>query len=235
VQVKIVRTVDPAFIGQMVISTNDQNPMNPRNLRSNTPEQKELQRSFDKIKPAWFYERKDGEWQSLSSSPSHPRWFRKSKYRVAGGYGRPRYRVIDNSQLAKSWYSWIGCSELVLRGGIKYFEDDSVYGLIFKRQLTTQFWDEFSTREHCAVREDFFAPGLPSPHQLLLAYTVAQYVRSQKIGWRRNRSEAIERGVKQGILQVDPQTQAVVSPRDAVDRFLAEDDEYRFWATCQTS
>ena len=35
VQVKIIRTTDLDFIGELVVSTNDQNPMKPRNLKSN--------------------------------------------------------------------------------------------------------------------------------------------------------------------------------------------------------
>jgi len=68
VQTKILKTTDPEFIGELVISTNNQNPMNSRNLRSNLGEQKTIQRSFANLNPKWFYQRKDGEFDSLLHS-----------------------------------------------------------------------------------------------------------------------------------------------------------------------
>lgn len=98
VQVKIIQTIDADFISELVISTNDQNPMNPRNLKSNTTEQREVQKIFRNLPAKWFLERKDGEFESLKKTSMKVRWFRKSDYEA-----RPkRFRVIDNQKLAKA-------------------------------------------------------------------------------------------------------------------------------------
>ena len=41
--------------------------MNPRNLKSNTDEQKELSSKFGNLPVKVFYEKKDGEFDTLSS------------------------------------------------------------------------------------------------------------------------------------------------------------------------
>ena len=83
VQTKIIKTTNPEFMGELVISTNNQNPMKARNLRSNLAEQKVIQSHFDGLSPAWFYERKDGEFTSLLSASSKVRWFKPSRYHVS--------------------------------------------------------------------------------------------------------------------------------------------------------
>src|SRR5262249_1170133 len=50
---------------ELVKSTNNQNPMQPRNLRSNDPEQLQYERLFSNHH--WFYERKEGAWQAFRS------------------------------------------------------------------------------------------------------------------------------------------------------------------------
>lgn len=100
IQIKIIQHVEKGFIDELVITTNDQNPMNQRNLKSNTSEQRELQKRFNQLPDKWFYQRKDGEFKSLSSSVIRQKGFRKSDYQVA-----PRvFRIIDNQDLAKYWY-----------------------------------------------------------------------------------------------------------------------------------
>ena len=48
---------------QLVKATNNQNPMKPRNLRSNDPEQMAFETLFANL--GWFYERKQGAWDAL--------------------------------------------------------------------------------------------------------------------------------------------------------------------------
>ena len=58
------------------------------------------------------------------------RWFKKSDFKV----NRAKYRQIDNEELAKAWYSFIGHSNIALRGGKSYFSDngDKIYEIVFK-------------------------------------------------------------------------------------------------------
>src|SRR6266536_3323837 len=50
---------------ELVKSTNNQNPMQPRNLRSNDPEQVYYETLFADLN--WFYERKEGAWKAYQS------------------------------------------------------------------------------------------------------------------------------------------------------------------------
>ena len=223
VQVKIIRTTDPEFIGELVISTNDQNPMNPRNLKSNTIEQRDIQKTFRTLPVKWFYERKDGEYKSLSVSSSRVRWFHKSDYTT----GNRRSRIIDNQKLAKIWFAFIGNSQDALRGGVDYFKDepDGVYNRVFKSIPAPSFWTKFS-EPGFTIRDEDFEPGFPFVYQYLLAYSIAAYIDGKNLSFRANREAAIRRGIDLGKLRSDSMTGKVSSPRKQVDEFLTTDPEY---------
>lgn len=223
VQVKVMKTIDLEFISELVISTNDQNPMNPRNLKSNGSEQRSIQKSFRNLPRSWFYQRKDGEFQSLQSSSGHVRWFRKSDYAVSP----KRYRIIDNEDLAKAWYAFTGHSDRALRGGIDYFKDgeDGLYNRVFRSLPGSAFWSAF--KEPTFFPQDtFFEPGIPTPHQYLLAYGVAKYIDARRVSFRANRDEAVLRGIKSGALKGDRETGTPKSSPKEIDEYLSGDIDY---------
>lgn len=227
VQVKIIKTSDPEFINQMVITTNDQNPMNARNLKSNTTEQKEIQALFSKMPFPWFYQRKDGEWTSLLSSSSVIRGFRPSDY----AYSPKKYRVIDNENLAKIWYAWIGYSEQVVKGGFDYFEDDAseneIYERIFKTSPNEKFWNDFSKVSYFSPKEEYFNSEIPSVYQYLLAYSIKEFIAFKRVSWKDNREQALARGVEQGVLVKDPKSNQFESTQQQIDEYLLQDGTYR--------
>ncbi|MEM3433434.1 MAG: AIPR family protein [Candidatus Hadarchaeum sp.] len=227
IQVKVIKTTDPEFIGQLVITTNDQNPMNPRNLKSNTAEQKDLQEKFRGMPLKWFYQRKDGEWDSLTLSAQGVRWFRRSDYEFREQTGRARRRIIDNEELAATWYAWIGNSEQVLRGGLNFFASENLYNRIFLSRPNDDFWLAFGEHPYFVPTDEYFEPGMPTVYEYLLAFVAGKYVDHKRVGWQRNRQEALRRGVEQGKLRVDPISGAIVSSRRDIDEFLASDTEYR--------
>jgi hypothetical protein len=226
VQVKIIKNTDPELIGRLVITTNDQNAMSPRNLKSNTAEQKDLQRQFRERPESWFYQRKDGEWQSLADSSTRVRWFRKSDYAVRGRSGRHRYRRIDNGDLTRYWYAWIGYSEEALRGGVRYFEQEDVYDRVFRSRPNEAFWREFGAKPHFSPTDDHFDPGIPSPHQYLLAVTAANYISAKRVGWRSNKEEALRRALEQGELEGDLDSGRITSTQREIDEYLERDTDY---------
>lgn len=71
VQVKVISADEADFVSGVVKATNNQNPMAARNLRSNNREQKTLRTGFNLLTPRWFYQVKEGEWQSLTRACSH--------------------------------------------------------------------------------------------------------------------------------------------------------------------
>ena len=227
VQVKIIQKATPDEISQMVIATNDQNPMSIRNLKSNSSEQKEIQNLFSKISTPWFYQRKDGEWVSLLSSSSTIRGFRPSDY----AYSSKKYRVIDNGILAKIWYSWIGYSERVVRGGFDYFEDGNkeveVYDRIFKSIPNDSFWDDFSKSAFFTPKNEHFDSRIPSVHQYLLAYSVKEFIGYKRISWKENRDQALARGAEQGVLFKDPKSNEFSNSPQEINEYLLQDVTYR--------
>jgi hypothetical protein len=225
VQVKVIKSTNPQFLGELVVTTNDQNPMSSRNLKSNASEQKDLQRAFRGVPESWFYERKDGELRSLLSASRRVRWFRKSDYAVPRT--RSRFRKIDSKQLAKDWFSWIGYSDRVLRGGLDFFAEQDVYNRVFKSRPNSAFWEESANSAYFHPSTEHFEPGIPSIYQYLLATAAAAYVDARRVGWRTNRQEALARGLARGQLRGDVDTERVTSSAREVDEFLAQDQEYR--------
>jgi hypothetical protein len=229
VQVKIIRDVRPDFIAKLVVSTNDQNPMKPRNLKSNSYEQRTIQAAFRKLQSKWFYQRKDGEWKSLATTSSRIRWFRSSDYVVPRqGPGSKRYRIIDNEGLAKAWYAFIGYSGQALSGSVNYFEEDvgGVYPRVFKSIPTQDFWGAFSLPSFRADFQTYFEPGTPSVHQYLLAYGISQYIDGRKTSTRQSKANALQRALEEGELEGDPSTGLVRSSPEDQGKYLNRDAQY---------
>jgi hypothetical protein len=216
VQVKIIRGAALDFISELTITTNDQNPMNQRNLKSNTPEQKGIQNGFRGMRPSpWFYERKDGEFKSLMASTTSGRWFRKSDYSAEKG----RFRKIGNEELAKAWYAFIGHSDEVVRGGIDFFQTEEAYTQIFKRAPNSKFWSAYAQNASFVASEEYFDNITPSAYAYLLVYSINQYIRSKTISSRQNKQSAIERGRQEGKIKGNAEDQIIA--------FLVEDADYR--------
>ena len=197
--------------------------MKPRNLKSNSSEQRNIQKSFKSLPKSWFYQRKDGEFQSLVSSSGYAPGFRKSDF----SSGPKKYRVIDNEDLAKVWYAFTGHADRALRGGIDFFADgdDGVYNRIFRSIPTPAFWSTFKEPTYI-LDNGYFEPGMPAPHQYLLAYAVARYVDSERISFKTNRDDAITRGIKGGALKGDPDTGMLRSTTREIDEYLTNDTDY---------
>src|SRR5580700_11304350 len=63
---RFIKNDAPDFVDTVVETTNNQNPMDPRNLKSHTREQRILQTLFKEYTPRWFYQLKEGQWNSLT-------------------------------------------------------------------------------------------------------------------------------------------------------------------------
>lgn len=229
VQVKIIMDTDPEFISELVVSTNNQNPMKPRNLRSNSNEQRTIQNGFRKLPHKWFYERKDGEWASLNTTSKQVRWFRRTDYVVPrDGKGRRQFRKIDNERLAKAWYSFIGYSGRALTGSVNYFEEDGkapAYRTVFKSVPSPAFWSAF--REPVFVSSlDYFDPETPVAYQYLLAYGIGEYIDNRRVSGKVNKQITIEKGVSEGVLKIDRRTGRMISSSDEISKYLNGDSEY---------
>ncbi|HEY3317813.1 MAG TPA: AIPR family protein [Coriobacteriia bacterium] len=226
VQVKVIQNMPQELIDDVVITTNNQNPMKARNLKSNSREQRDIQRSFrDLACDKWFYIRKDGEFESTSQRGHQVRWFTKKDYEVASA-GRPRYRVLDNEAVAKSWYSFIGFSGLSLMGGVDYFGNDAVYERIFKTRPGDDYWQEFADPIFEKPTDEQFEQYTPTAYQYVLASAFGSFIKYSNPSPHRNRRDSIARLVRSKDLKGDAATGETTATQAEIAKALAGDQKY---------
>lgn len=200
-------------INKVVLASNTQNPMQARNLRSNTAEQIFYERLFAKL--GWFYERKQGAWDAFSSDPL--RWrtlpgLKKKHFQVGSGR-RLRHRVVDNEQLAQTWLSFIGFSNEAVHNKRFIFEEDYWYELAFLRRIP-QHASTYNFSPSTA--QEIWTDNAPSHSLMLSSYFAREYAIRVSLSSRENREQACER------LGIDPNQ----IPKEQLDSRLAADDEY---------
>jgi hypothetical protein len=227
IQVKVIQNVDPDLLEQVVIATNNQNPMKARNLHSNSPEQKSIQRGFRDL--GWFYVRKDGEYQSLCAAGKRAAWFRQADYKAALPIGaKARYKVVDNLAVAKAWYAWSGNSHSVLSGGQDYFGSEYLYDRLFKKTPSESALAAFCDSDFQGLSKAALDERSPSPHQYLLATAVAAFIRSSSSSSYANKRAALLRGLEKGHLRGNRETGSVTSSAAEQAAWLAKDTDYVF-------
>jgi len=214
VLVRLLREAAVRDINRVVLASNTQNPMQARNLRSNTTEQIYYEKLF--AEEGWFYERKQGAWEAFSSDPS--RWrtlarYRKSHFQAHGTGGRPRYRRVDNELIGQTWLAFIGfCSDAV-HNKRYIFDEEAWYELVFLHRVPRHAADynyEIST-----PREEW-KDQAPSHTMMLVSYLARQFAKRVALSSRENREIACKR------LGLDPDE----VPREQLDLTLAKDSDY---------
>ena len=192
VLVRILANSAVEDITRVVRATNNQNPMKPRNLVSNYPEQIIYARIFAE-ELNWFYEAKEGAWDAFDKD--HRRW-RPTLNKIPKDFRTDRRKVrrIDNAVLAQTWLAFIGFSSESINEKKALF-DDRFYPLIFKQQ----------TRKHGAdydfalarAREDVIDQS-PHPSMMLISYLSWAFVNDVVPSASQNRQESCLR------LGIDP-------------------------------
>lgn len=110
--------------------TNSQNPVLSRDLKSNNKVQKQLQQKFAQLDPPWFYERKRGEWKTISRSE-------KNKYKDKESNN---YRRYDMEYVGQAWRMLDGEPSLAITKKRELFENDDIYSEVFNpRRSAEQF------------------------------------------------------------------------------------------------
>jgi hypothetical protein len=153
-------------IEDLIKATNNQNPMKPRNLKSNDPEQRAFETLFAEL--GWFYERKEGAWSAFSSDARG--W--KSLGGKKAEYFKTRengYKKVDNGDIAQNWLAFIGFSTEAINEKRSIFAEDHLYSLIFLRRTIKHGFDyDFKLNRESAVYVDAKEKS-PDPAALLLA------------------------------------------------------------------
>ncbi len=199
---------------RLVRATNTQNPMQPRNLVSNNPEQVLFEKIFAEI--GWFYERKQGAWEAFAADPR--RWRSlpnrtKDMFQFSIGTGRPRVRRVDNEILGQAWLSFIGYSEDAVHRKREIFGNDKWYDFIFlhtPRKHGTAYGYRLEE-----AREDSFNDA-PDPRLMLIAFLAREFARRVAPTSKENLLSAARR------LGIDLDK----TPKEKLEARLSEDREF---------
>jgi AIPR protein len=199
-------------LDQLVKATNNQNPMKPRNLRSNDPEQTAYESLFANL--GWFYERKQGAWDAFKADPRGWRGLHGKKadfFHISA----KKYRVVDNDELAQNWLAFIGYSTEAINDKRTIFDQDNFYTLIFLRRAKRHGYDyDFRLTQDSSVYKEA-ASGSPDPAAMLVPWLCREAADALAISRRENREKSIIRlGLKD-------------RGRDDQDRALDGDPEYQ--------
>jgi hypothetical protein len=230
VQVKIIQNKDPRFVNDVVQATNNQNPMSRRNLKSNNREQIVILNTLATIKPRWFYQRKQGEWDSLTGEGG--RYFKK-----VIGFGakdfRPepskkRGRVIDNQEFAKAWLAFIGFPDWAGDRTSHFFENDKIYRAAFMSSPTEEHWAHIGQQFVLDnEREKTLTESSGGRYQYLLAIGVWQYVKKFLPPPQLYRVQGLEEGHREGkIRKSDGSFKGSTTDHDA---YLSTNTNYQVW------
>jgi hypothetical protein len=192
VLVRLLQEHSVRDVNELVRATNTQNPMEPRNLVSNKPEQVLFERLFAEL--GWFYERKQGAWDAFAADPK--RWrtlrdMRRNNFQVsAKGGGRPRVRRVDNEVLAQTWLSFIGFCEEAVHSKRMIFEREQWYDLVF---LHTPIEHAADYNYRLDEASDHSENHAPIPALMLASFQAREFARRASPTARANRESAIKR------------------------------------------
>ena len=230
VQVKVVQNADPEFISSIVQATNNQNPMSARNLRANSQDQKKLRAAIAALKPRWFLQVKEGEWDSLTQEGG--RFFKDVagfppiEFRVEAS--KKRGRVIDNQSLAKAWLGFIGYADFAADRTTHYFSDVQVYDKAFRTSPSEQHWCEFArSTDFSSLRDRHLKQQQGSASQYLLSYFLLELMQQFVPRPATYREEGLNEGVRDGKLRKSD-GEIVSSERDQAEYLLAN-TTYQTW------
>jgi hypothetical protein len=175
-------------IEDLIKATNNQNPMKPRNLRSNDPEQRAFETLFAEL--GWFFERKEGAWSAFCSDARGWKSLggRKPDYFKTRANG---YKKIDNADVAQNWLAFIGFSTEAINEKRSIFAEDNLYSLIFLRRNIKHGFDyDFRLTRESAVYTEAQEKS-PDPASMILASLIRDVADHLAPSRKENRERAI--------------------------------------------
>ncbi len=150
-------------VTDVVRATNNQNPMKPRNLVSNSPEQIIFTRIFAESL-GWFYQAKEGAWDAFEKDCKrwHPRLNKLPRdfqtQKSSKSSPKSRIRKVDNHDLVQNWLSFIGFSNTAAEAKRTLFEKKH-YDLIFKKRTNKHGIDYEYNLEKASTDAENNAPN----------------------------------------------------------------------------
>lgn len=196
---------------KIVKATNNQNPMKPRNLASNNPEQLIYARLFAE-ELGWFYEAKEGAWDAFEKDYKRWRPLLNKQPKDFRATNRRKIRRVDNEDLAQTWLAFMGFASDAVNEKRVLFED-KFYPLIFTYQTKLHGVDyDFSLLRAKNEAEK----QSPNASLMLLSYLIREFASEMPLSVPQNRQAAYER------LGIDPNRMA----RAELDAQLSTDTKF---------
>lgn len=191
IMVRLLTTKAVKDVNLVVTATNNQNTMEPRNLKSNSPEQIVYEKLFSEL--GWFYSRKQGSWEAFIADPKRWRTLpdsKKADFTVKASNNKIRYKKVDNEDLAQTWMAFVGFSNIAVHEKSKLFDRDAYYEFIFLSRPTKLAYD--SNYQFAKIKETTINQA-PDPSLMLLAYLIRQFAKSVTLSAKENYNQAILR------------------------------------------
>lgn len=110
--------------GKISLHTNSQNPVKTSDLKGNDPAQVELQAMFQAIDPPWFYERKRGEWASLTPA-------RRATFNG---------RRVDKTDIGQRWRAFSKSPAAAISKKDEMYADTTVYSETFRPERSAYLY-----------------------------------------------------------------------------------------------
>lgn len=175
-------------ITRVVIATNNQNPMKPRNLVSNNMEQLIFARLFAE-QLGWFYEAKEGAWDAFEKDPKRWRPSLKKQPKDFRATNRRKVLRVDNEDLAQTWLAFIGFANEAVNDKKGLF-DDRFYSLIFTHRTLNHGFDYDFVLSRA---RDEAEKQSPDASLMLVSYLSRVLAVEMPLSATQNRQEACER------------------------------------------
>ena len=210
--VRLLRNDAVAQITDVVLATNNQNTMQPRNLKSNLREQRHFF-TFFANELGWFYEAKEGAWDAFEKD--YRRWQPRLNKRPKLFKTRNGLKKIDNQDLAQDWLAFLGFAANARKDKRRLFDSDkNYYKLLFLSRPRKHAYGNYrSIGDALKECEDDY----PDPHLMLTAHLTRHFVKKVVPTAQANKKAALQR---RGISD-DKKLQ-----REEEAKILFEDDEF---------
>jgi len=156
----------PFSTDDLIVATNNQNKMEPRNLRSNTGTQRHIEQQFAQL--GWFYERKEKAWDAFSESNGNWDTLPGKKSSNFGGNTKANRRSVDNEIVAASWLAFSGYSDVARNEKNRLFSDDKTYERIFELVPAKHGFD-YDYKRNGPIEDDDSESHIPPASNMLLA------------------------------------------------------------------
>lgn len=213
VLVRLLRKEAVNHISDVVLATNNQNSMQPRNLVSNTVEQNHYA-TFFAHNLGWFYEAKQGAWNAFRQY--HQSWRPRIDKRQKDFKAKKGFKTIDNHDLAQDWLAFLGFANEAFSNKKQLFDQERpYYELIFLRRSRNHAYNTYKSIQEAIDKGE---KESPDPHMMLVAHLSRKFVHTVVPSTQASRKIALER---QGVHKREDISLAEEA------QILNEDREYR--------